>query len=148
MRHTFTALTLGLALCASASAQNAGDTLAACLKQHTTAADRQAMARWVFVTLSSHPDLTPYASAQASQETPRIQGQMAQTLTRLVTENCARETKQALRQGGPAHIQKALTGVARQSLTDLVAHPSVATHLGGTVGQIDPSQWARLLLAP
>jgi hypothetical protein len=148
MRHTLTSLALGLALCTSTVAHSAGDPLAACLSQHTSAADRQAMARWVFVTMSSHPDLTPYASAQATQDAQRIQGQMAQTLTRLVTENCARETKQALRQGGPASIQSAFTTVARQALTELMSHPNVTAQLSGTVAQIDPSRWARLLLTP
>jgi hypothetical protein len=69
MKHLWYALALGLTLSTSAAAQTLTDGLATCLAQHTSAADRQAMARWVFVTLASHPDLTPYASAQASQET-------------------------------------------------------------------------------
>jgi hypothetical protein len=73
---------------------------------------------------------------------------MAQTLTRLMTENCARETKQTLRQGGTAGIQKAFTTVARQALTDVLSHPNVAASLGDTVSHIDPGRWARLLLAP
>lgn len=148
MRHLWHALALGLALSTSAAAQTPTDGLATCLAQHTSAADRQAMARWVFVTLASHPDLTPYASAQAAQETGRIQANMAQTLTRLMTENCARETKQTLRQGGTAGIQKAFTTVARQALTDVLSHPHVAASLGDTVAHIDPSRWARLLLMP
>ena len=90
MRHLWHALALGLALSTSAAAQTPTDGLATCLAQHTSAADRQAMARWVFVTLASHPDLTPYASAQASQETGRIQANMAQTLTRLMTGSSPR----------------------------------------------------------
>lgn len=78
------------------------------------------------MSLSSHPDLTPYASAQAAQDTRRIQANMAQTLPRLMTKNCARETKQTLRKGGPAAMQDAFT----------------------TVAHIDPGRWARLLLMP
>ncbi len=148
MRHPWHALALGLILSTSATAQTPNDGLATCLAQHTSAADRQAMARWVFVTLASHPDLKPYTSKQAAQETGRIQANMAQTLTRLMTENCARETKQTLRQGGTAGIQKAFTTVARQALTDVLSHPHVAASLGDTVSHIDPSKWARLLLMP
>ena len=148
MRHLWHALALALALSTSASAQTPTDGLVTCLAQHTSAADRQAMSRWVFVTLASHPNLTPYASAQATQETGRIQANMAQTLTRLMTENCARETKQTLRQGGTAAIQKAFSTLARQALSDGLSHPNVAASLGNTVTHIDPGKWARLLLAP
>lgn len=148
MQHIWRALALGLALSTSAAAQTTPEGLTRCLTQHTSAADRQAMARWVFVTLSSHPDLTPYASAQAAKDTRHIQANMAQTLTRLMTENCARETKQTLRQGGPAAIQEAFTTVARQALSDVLGHPNVAASLGGTMAHIDPGRWARLLLMP
>jgi hypothetical protein len=148
MRLTILMLALSLTIGAPAAAQTASDELTNCLTKHTNATDRQAMTRWVFVTMSSHPDLQPYTSTQATQEAQQIQGQMAQILTRLITESCAKETKQALRQGGPASIQKALTTVARQALTDLIAHPNVSAQLGGTVKQIDPGKWARLLLTP
>ena len=54
MKHLWYALALGLTLSTSAAAQTPTDGLATCLAQHTSAADRQAMARWVFVTLASH----------------------------------------------------------------------------------------------
>lgn len=148
MRHIWHTLAFSLILSTSATAQNTTDGLTRCLTKHISATDRQSMARWVFVTLSSHPDLTPYASAQAARETRSIQANMAKTLTRLMTENCARETKQTLRQGGTAAIQKAVTTVARQAISEVLSHTSVTASLSGTMAHIEPGRWARLLLMP
>lgn len=47
MPHIWHALALSLALSTSAAAQTTPDVLTRCLTQHTSAADPQAMARWV-----------------------------------------------------------------------------------------------------
>jgi hypothetical protein len=129
-------------------AQTNNDTLANCLNTHTSAQDRKTLSVWVFVTLANHPDLKDYASSQAAKDSQRIQADMAKLLTRLITDNCAKQTRQTLRDGGTASIQKALTAYARQSLGELVGHPNVTSSLGGLVSNIEPSKWARMLLMP
>ena len=148
MRKTLCLWALSLVMSSSIWAQTSNDTLANCLNTHTSAQDRKTLSVWVFVTLSNHPDLQAYASAQAAKDSQRIQADMAKLLTRLITENCARQTRQSLRDGGTASIQKALTAYARQSLVELVGHPNVTSSLGGLVSNIEPSKWARMLLMP
>lgn len=148
MRKTLRLLALCLGMSSSVWAQTSNDTLANCLNNHTSPQDRKTLSVWVFVTLSNHPDLQAYASAQATKDSQRIQADMAKLLTRLITDNCAKQTRQTLRDGGTASIQKALMAFARQSLIELVGHPNVTSNLSGLVSNIEPSQWARILLIP
>ena len=110
----------------------AGDALISCLADSTTGRDRKDLARWLFVAITSHPEMkelssvTPQMRDEASQSFARI-------FTRLMTENCTRETRAAVKAEGPQALGKSFESLGALAMQELTAHQEVR----GAIHQID-----------
>ena len=82
----------------AATAGPATDTLGACLADNTTGKDRKDLAKWVFVSISVHPEmkgLTTATDADREQSDKTV----AALLTRLITDSCLQQARAAQQQG-------------------------------------------------
>lgn len=110
---------------APAMAGPAADALGTCLADNTTGKERKALAKWVFVAISAHPDIKDVSAATAAdkEETSRT---MATLFTRLVTESCAGPARKAIEQEGTAGFQSAFSSLGALAMQELTTHPEVA----------------------
>lgn len=110
----------------------ASDALASCLADSTTGRDRKELARWLFVAITAHPEMrelsnaTPAMHAETSQAFGRI-------FTRLITEDCTREARSAVKSEGSEALGKGFESLGRLAMQELTAHPDVRS----AISQID-----------
>lgn len=127
---------------AAALAGPATAAFATCLADNTTGKDRKELAKWVFVSISSHPDLH-----QLSAVTPAAHKQVNQTmgalLTRLVTESCAQEARAAVQQDGNQSFEQAFTSLGRLAMQELMTNREVAANINGFVDYMDKEKFQR-----
>src|SRR5262245_37973252 len=84
-RGVFTAIAVAT-FSADALAGPAADALSKCLAESTTGKDRKDMARWIFVGMSSHPDIKDMSNVTEKDRTA-LDKSLAAMLTRLMTES-------------------------------------------------------------
>ncbi|MEX5748295.1 hypothetical protein [Massilia sp. X63] len=127
----------------AAMASPASDALGNCLKDNTSGKDRKDLARWIFVSMSAHPEIRSMASINESVRT-ETNKQMADLVTRLLTVNCTAQTRAAAQEGGPSMLAsfKSLGEVAMMELT---SNPSVAESISAYVQFVDKKKVEEVL---
>ena len=114
---------------AAARAQSQSDALGTCLADNTTGRDRKDLAKWLFLAMAAHPEITAYAApdtAAASTESAKTIGGL---VTRLLTESCANEAKAAIKSGGSA-FEAAFRKLGEVAMQELMTDKSVTTAIG------------------
>lgn len=81
-----------------AQAASGSEALSTCFADHTSGKQRKDLARWIFVAMSSHPEISDISHV-SSQERDKSNRTMATLVMRLLTEDCTAETKAAMRDG-------------------------------------------------
>ena len=131
-----------IAVCVAASfalpvhATPTSDKLGECLVDKTTGHDRKLLARWIFVTVSVHPELhdmfvmTPQTRDTADQETANL-------FMRLVTVDCINETRAAVEKDGSPAMKLAFSKLGEVAMQELMSNPAVQASFGGIDRYID-----------
>src|SRR6266700_2824343 len=88
-----------LATLVPAHGQSQSSSLETCLADHTSGKDRKELARWVFFAISVHPELKQYVNASGPAAAEESSRTMAALVTRLMTDSCLNETKEAMKGG-------------------------------------------------
>jgi hypothetical protein len=133
-------LGLLLAACAlGAQAQPTVDAFAKCLSESTTGKDRKDLARWLFLSMSAHPDMKAVATVlpSAPEESHRIAGAL---FTRLIAEQCPKQAKAAVDAVGPVAIQSAFTVLGQLAMQELMADKDVAAGMSMLQRHIDSAK--------
>lgn len=124
----FAGLLLGLAALSlqPAWAASATTNLSECLKDHSTGKDRKELVRWIFVAMSAHPDMRSLTNAS---DTTRQEASKsaAQLFTRLLTENCAVQTRAAVEQGGAQGMAEAFRSLGEVAMMELMSNTEVSS---------------------
>lgn len=108
----------------SALAGSATDALSACLADNTTGKDRKEMARWVFVGMASHPEITSLSNVTKANR-DELDKSMAAILMRLMTESCLTQAQSAMQKDGGAALQTAFEFVGKLAMQELMSNPQV-----------------------
>jgi hypothetical protein len=108
----------------SALAGPATDALTTCVADSTTGKDRKELAQWVFVAMSSHPELQPLAHVDDAQR-DEMDKKLASLATRLITENCAAQAKAAIEKEGIESFKAAFGALGRLAMQELMSNKSV-----------------------
>lgn len=118
------ALTLTLTAVGPCLAQT--DPLAKCLADSTTGRERKDLARWMFLSLSSHPELRQLSAADANvvDLSDRAMGAL---VTRLLTDACASEVQAAARSGDATEpMKRAFESLGQLAVMELMVNKDVS----------------------
>jgi hypothetical protein len=138
-----------LALALSAGTAQAGlysDDLAKCLIASTTAADKTALVRWMFVTAALHPAVKPIASVTDAERTQSNRA-IAQLFENLVTETCRAQTQQAVKYEGAMALQTGFQILGQVAARELFSDPGVTRGMADLERHFD-AQKLRQVLEP
>lgn len=130
------AIVIGSAITvSSASASPAADALGACLADNTTGKDRKGMMKWVFMAMSAHPEIHNLSNITEKKrdEVNRMMGAM---ITKLITESCPAQAKNAAANGGEA-FKIAFEVVGRLGAQELMSNPEVNSSFSGFAKYMD-----------
>ncbi len=120
-----TAIVIGSTTLASpAIAGPSTDALTACLADNTTGRDRKDMARWVFVGMSSHPEIQNLSNVTDANR-DELDKLLATMLTRLMTDTCRTEAKAAMEKDGSQAFQNAFGTIGKLAMQELMSNPEV-----------------------
>ena len=122
----------------AAHAQQPVEVLRTCFADRTSSADRQDLARWMFLAIAVHPELKHLASADVPTALDDSSRAMAALVTRLLTDSCATATKAALQEGaGWQSVEVAFQGLGQLAVQELLADRSVQNAMLGFVQYLD-----------
>lgn len=109
-----------------AQAQTATQVMGTCLSENTTGKERKELARWIFVAMSSHPELRPLSQV-TPEERRRLDEYLAALFTRLLTKDCLEQTRAAMREsgGGAQTFTQAGEILGRVAMQEMMADPAV-----------------------
>jgi hypothetical protein len=110
--------------------------LSVCLTDSLNGKERKELAKWVFLAMSSHSVIKPYAkvSEQDLDDSNKFVGEL---ITRLMTEDCPDQVKAAVDENGPLAIQNSFRVVGEVAMQELMADQGVTQSLSGFERYID-----------
>lgn len=98
--------------------------LTSCLSDSTSGKDRKDLAKWVFAAMSTHPEIREFAVV-----TDKVRDQTSNTVgvlvTRLLSEDCAKQTQAAIRNEGQIAMQTAFRALGGLAMQELMSNPEV-----------------------
>ncbi len=112
----------------AANAQPAIEAFANCMADNSSGKDRKVMARWFLVSMGAHPEIKSITSISASapEETSKAMGEL---FTRLLTENCPKQTKAAIEVAGPQALQAGFKMLGELAMEEITTNKEVSTGL-------------------
>lgn len=112
----------------AANAQPAIEAFSNCIADNSSGKDRKVMARWIFVSMGAHPEIKSIASISASapEDTSKAMGEL---FTRLLTENCPKQTSAAIEAAGPQALQAGFRLLGELAMQELMTNKEVSTGL-------------------
>jgi hypothetical protein len=140
------ALAFALLCSLPAVAQSQGDLFAKCLADSTTGKDRKDLARWIFVAMAAHPEIRDLASI-SPEVSDKSSREMGALVTRLLTENCAKEAQTVARGEGTQAMKKAFESLGRLAMLELTSNAEVAASVGGFERYLDKAKLTAVLEA-
>jgi hypothetical protein len=95
-----------------------------CLEDSSTGRDRKDLARWIFTAISAHPELRGIAAIPptTAEGASRAAGQL---VMRLVTEACATQAREAVREVGSVAFGNAFGTLGQLAMRELIADKDV-----------------------
>ena len=98
--------------------------LGKCLVENLLPKDRGDLARWVFLSMSTHRDMRQFskASGESREDTARAVGDL---FTRLMTHDCVAEVQEAARTGGTAVVPSAIQFLTQIGIQELMTSRDV-----------------------
>jgi hypothetical protein len=133
------------ALSFAATAQTPIADLSSCLADNTSGKDRKDLAKWVFLAMASHPEIRQYASADAAAGSPDTHKATAALFTRLLADDCARQTQAAVKDGGAVAIQGAFQSLGQLAMQELMSNKDVAASMGAFEKYLDKDKLNKAL---
>lgn len=117
------ALTLLMTLPAIAGPDAAA--LTSCLSDSTSGKDRKDLAKWVFAAMSTHPEIREFANV-ADRVRDQTSNTMGVLVTRLLSEDCAKQTQAAIKNEGATAMQTAFRALGGLAMQELMSNPDVS----------------------
>lgn len=110
----------------AANAQPAIEALSNCIADNSSGKDRKVIARWIFVSMGAHPEIKSIASISASapEDTSKAMGEF---LTRLLTENCPKQTSAAIEAAGAQALQASFRLLGKLAMQEFMTNKEVST---------------------
>ena len=145
------ALVLAACTCmAAAPLASAGETvdqLSNCLVKSTTATDKTTVLQWTFAALSAHPDLKGFSQVSAEQRT-QLDQQLAQTLQRILVEQCPAQAKAVVQAEGIQAVGESFQELGSITGEEILKTPEIKQQLNGVLKYIDLNKLVMTFLTP
>ena len=143
---------LASALCAYALLQPAvagpySDDLSRCLVSATSPADKTALVRWIFSNAAVHPDVASIAAITDARRT-EINQAMGQLVTRLLTEQCRTQVRDAVQYEGEIALNSAFEVLGQAAMIGLMSDPEVGKSFNALVTYLDNDKLEQVFKAP
>ena len=119
-----------------ASAGPFADELSKCLVGSSSTDDRVLLVQWMFAALSLHPAVQPMVSVKADQRDVATK-KAGVIFSRLLTENCRKESVAALKNEGNSAIGVAFGVLGQVASRDLMSNPNVEKGMGDLGSQLE-----------
>lgn len=144
--RVLSSLFLGLALLTSqaALANPGSNQLGECLKSSTNGKDRTDLARWIFISMSAHPEMSKLTTITPAIRTDADKG-MAQLVTRLLLQNCAEQTRAVMQAEGGQGMLSAFRSLGEVAMMELMSNPEVSATISGYTQFLDKEKFDALL---
>ena len=143
MKKTVALICAVLSVIALASTEAAAgpysDEMAKCLVRSTTASEKNALIKWIFVAAALHPEVKGISSVTEEQreELSRSTGKLVE---RLISESCKTETQEAVKYEGPSVFQSAFSVLGQVASQGLFTDPSVNAYMSEFLKYIDKAK--------
>jgi hypothetical protein len=98
--------------------------LGICFTDNLTGKEKKNLAKWIFFVMSEHPEISSYSSANA-EDKEEIYKFVGQLVTRLLTEDCPMQTKNAVNQYGQRAIKDAFGVVVQVAMQEVMMNENV-----------------------
>lgn len=143
MQHKpLTAMLVGCVVSGTPYVASAGpfaDDMAKCLVKSTSEADRADLMRWMYSSMSLHPDLTSMSKI-STQTRDEINAKAVKLYSRLLFESCKSETEEAVRNEGAQTIQYAFQILGQVAMRGLMTEPHVLESIQALDKNLDQSK--------
>lgn len=123
------------------------DQLSDCLVKATTTADKTAVLQWTFVALSTHPDLKAFSNVSEAQKN-QLDQKFAQVVQRVITEQCAAQTKTVIQTEGLQAVGESFQQLGRSTGEEIIRNPEVKKQMSGVVRYLDLNKLVTTFLTP
>jgi len=134
---TLGVIALGVAIStSSAIAGSATTSLSSCMADNTTGKERKALARWVFIAMTAHPEMRDlsHTTVEARDQINQAMGTM---VNKLLTESCAAQARTALKQEGSVALQTAFGVLGQLAMQELMSNSEVNASISGFEKYVD-----------
>ncbi len=122
-----------------ASASPSSDALAACFSDNTNGKDRKELAKWIFASMSAHPDIGAIARPEPAT-IESAQRSVGVLVTRLIAESCPNEMRAVVKVDGAAGIRGAFEQLGKMAMQELITNQRVAETIGGFERFVDKAR--------
>lgn len=124
-----------------------GDQLSKCLVESTSQKDRTVLIRWVFAAMASHPEVSSLAAISDARGA-ELNREAGALFTKLLSESCASETRQALKAEGNGVMESSFNVLGQIAMQGLMTDPAVASYMAGLEAGIDGEKLEAALGTP
>lgn len=102
--------------------------LGECIVAKLSPTDRQDLARWVFLSMATHPEVKPLAAenGEATQAAARKVGAL---FTHTLRDTCAEQAKEAAQAGGPPVVASTIHFFTQLGVQELMTNKDVLASL-------------------
>jgi len=131
----------------AAMALNAGiytQDLIKCMVNNTSPNDVKTLKTWIFFGFAQDKDLSKYARISDAQK-EAVNKKMGEFVTRLLTQNCPNELKQAVKYEGNGAIQQSFEYLGRIAGASIMSSPQAREFLTGFSKYIDEKKLNEVL---
>jgi hypothetical protein len=124
----------------------ATDALGRCLTDSTTGKDRKDLATWIFVAMSTHPELATIAKASPA-DADAAHRTVGALVTRLLADACPSETRAVVQSEGARGMGAAFEHLGRIAMQELITNEQVAANIGAFERYLDKPRIDRAVSA-
>lgn len=120
------------------------ETAKTCIADTTNGKDRKALARWIFLGISVHPEIRSLVAVpeDVREQANKTTGEL---FTRLVTQSCANEFQLASKNEGAAAIKEAFEFLGIIAMQELMSNSDVTLAFTGLEKYIDREKISSVL---
>lgn len=124
-------------------ANQSSQQLASCFTDSLNGRERKELAKWIFVAISTHSTLEPYANISTADRDSTDQF-TANLITRLMTQDCPNQVKFAMKQHGSAALVDAFKLVGEVAMQELMNDANVNRSISGFERYLDEDKFKQI----
>ncbi len=114
----------------TALAEQSSESLGVCMVDSMTGKERKQIAQWLFFAMAAHPDMQEFSEVTENAQ-KKANEFIGKLLTRLLTENCPTQAKQAMEKNGSVAMNGAFELVGKVAMQELMTNKDVTDSISG-----------------